>query len=138
MVALSTHEAEFIAATQGYLEALSVRHLLEELGINVPLIHLFLDNQSVIADIKRGAWSSRTRHLDVRYLFLHEEYKTGFMGVHFLPTQHMIADMNTKALAKPKFQEFRDIVLNGNINIDNYLSGGVVNNNHSESEELHD
>ena len=65
VVALSTTEAEYMAATQACKEAVWVKRLLEELGHKQEKITLFCDSQSALHIAKNPAFHSRTKHIGV-------------------------------------------------------------------------
>ena len=65
VVALSTIEAEYMAATQAYKEAIWIKKLMEELKHKQEKIHLYCDSQSVLHIARNPAFHSRTKHIDV-------------------------------------------------------------------------
>ncbi|KAH9086020.1 hypothetical protein Ae201684P_005716 [Aphanomyces euteiches] len=72
VVALSTMEAEYIAASLATQEAMSIRQLLIELRLK-PVgepTRLWCDNQSAIANMQNEATKSRSKHMDIRYHIL--------------------------------------------------------------------
>jgi hypothetical protein len=127
IAALSSHEAEMIALMYSVQQALATRNMLEDLGVCIKKIRVFSDNQSVIEDIKRGQWTNRTRHLDIRYLRLALLYRTGQISMEYVTTEEMIADSMTKALAAPKFRQFTDLLMNAEASVPARLCGGVMN-----------
>ena len=66
-VALSTREAEYIVVTEGSKEALWMRKLLEELGLQQEKYVVYNDRQSVIHLSMNPTFHSRSKHIDVRY-----------------------------------------------------------------------
>ena len=71
-VALSTTEAEFIAAAEATKEAIWLQRFLSELGAPEWPTPLHCDNQSAIALIKNPVLHQRTKHMDVRYFFVRD------------------------------------------------------------------
>ena len=74
VVSLSTSEAEYIAAGDGVKEALFVRAVLsfvapETCGASVKVLE---DNQGTKALIENPLISARSKHIDVRFHFIHE------------------------------------------------------------------
>lgn len=67
IVALSTTEAEYIAATEACKEMLWIQRFLGELGIKQDKYVLYCDSQSAIHLAKNPAFHSRTKHIDLRY-----------------------------------------------------------------------
>ena len=70
-VALSSTEAEYIAAAHAAKEAIWLRRLLTELGENLEFsTTLFVDNQSAIAITRNPEFHDRMKHIEVWYHFL--------------------------------------------------------------------
>lgn len=104
IVSLSSTEAEYIAAAECLKECLYLKVYLSELIGKQVKISLSIDNQSAIQLIKTGSFSKRSKHIDVRYYFIHENYKKGDLDIRYCPTNLQIADMFTKPLSIDKFQ----------------------------------
>src|SRR5258705_13962661 len=67
LVALSTTEAEFIAAVEAGKEMYWMRNLLQELGFPVNAPSVFrIDNQSALSVAKNPKHHGRMKHLDMR------------------------------------------------------------------------
>ena len=64
-VAVSTTEAEYIAAAQATKEALWLRLLLNDLGVPINTFQIMADNQSALKLLKNPVISSRSKHIDV-------------------------------------------------------------------------
>ncbi|GKA40681.1 retrovirus-related pol polyprotein from transposon TNT 1-94 [Tanacetum coccineum] len=62
VVAMSTTEAEYVAAAQASKEAVWLKMLLEELGHEQEKITLFCDNQSALYLARNPAFHSKTKH----------------------------------------------------------------------------
>jgi hypothetical protein len=73
IVALSTCEAEYIAALTATQDAAWIGpHVQELLGMKIgeekpAAVPIRMDNQGAIALAKRDGWNRRTRHMNVRY-----------------------------------------------------------------------
>ncbi|KAH9767897.1 Integrase catalytic domain-containing protein [Citrus sinensis] len=65
VVALSTTEAEYMAATQACKEAIWIKRLLEELGHKQEKISVFCDSQSALHIARNPAFYSKTKHIGV-------------------------------------------------------------------------
>jgi hypothetical protein len=65
VVALSTTEAEYMAATQAYKEAIWMKKLMEELRHKQEKIPLYCDSQSALHIARNPTFHSRTKHIDV-------------------------------------------------------------------------
>lgn len=69
-VALSTTEAEYIAASDSCKEAIWLKGLLDEIGRMQEKVNVFCDSQSAIHLATNPAYHSKTKHIDVRYHFV--------------------------------------------------------------------
>jgi hypothetical protein len=105
---LSFTEAEWYAACEAAKSGKWLRNMLHEIGfpMSEPLI-IFEDNQGCISYGKRSISQSSMKHIDLKYNFLREEIQRGVFDLQRVPTSSNIADIFTKALAKPRFQELR-------------------------------
>jgi hypothetical protein len=103
IVALSTTEAEFVAAASASQEVVWMRALLGELGfpISGPSL-LLLDNQSAIQVGKNPEHHGRMKHLDLRFYWLRNVVVAGQIVLRYVPTANMAADLLTKGLARIK------------------------------------
>jgi hypothetical protein len=107
-VALSTCEAELYAESAAIQEVLWLRGLLKELGLQSHVgSEVFGDNQSAIAVTKNGIKGERTKHVDVKYHFVTETVERGDVRLKWIPTAEQQADIFTKALAQPIFEQLR-------------------------------
>jgi hypothetical protein len=111
LVALSTTEAEYIAAVEAGKEIIWMRQLLAEFGFTVekPSI-LRIDNQSAISVSKNPEHHGRMKHLDLRFYWLRDQVTLGVITPHFVSTEDMPADLLTKSLAKVKVDRFRKMM----------------------------
>jgi hypothetical protein len=97
IVALSTTESEYIAATTSIMEIMWLRNFLQELELlTTGPTTLYQDNQSTIIQISKPVIHSRTRHLDVRFHFIKEQVQQDVIKIQHLPTNQMLADIFTK------------------------------------------
>ena len=71
------------------------------------------DNLFTIQSVKYGRSNSeRTRHIDIKFFFLHHRIKSDHIIITYKSEKEMIADLLTKLLQGKLFQELRDQVLN--------------------------
>jgi hypothetical protein len=103
IVALSTTEAEFVAAASGGQEVIWMHQLLGELGFNVskPSL-LLLDNQSAIQVARNPKHHGHMKHLDLRFYWLRNIIIAGQIVICYVPTADMAANLLTKGLARLK------------------------------------
>ena len=103
VVATSTTEAEYVAATQASKEAIWLKMLLEELGHKQEYVTLFCDSQSALHLARNPAFHSRTKHIRVQYHFVREKVEEGTIDVQKIHTNDNIADFMTKTIIADKF-----------------------------------
>ncbi len=106
-IALSSCEAEYMAASEAAKEALWMRRLLNEFGYGGPQqVTIQADNQSAIALAENPMHHGRTKHIEIRYHFIREKVTEGLIKLAFVPTGEEAADGLTKPLAGEAFTKF--------------------------------
>ena len=104
IVALSSCEAEYIAATSATCQAVWMNRLIRELTNNEEsTIKLMVDNQSEITLSRNTGHHNRTKHIDTRYHFIRECVEDKKIEIAFIRTEDQLGDMFTKALGRLKF-----------------------------------
>ena len=106
-VALSTTEAEFIAATEASKELLWMKKFLSELGFQQERPQLFCDSQSAIHLAKNSTFHSRSKHIDVRYHWIRDVVESKQLQLEKIHTDENGSDMCTKSLPREKFEYCR-------------------------------
>jgi hypothetical protein len=108
-VALSTTEAETIAAVEATKEICHIRLLLRELGHvqEYPTV-LFEDNAACISLVKGNMNTKKTKHYRMKTHFLQEQTEAGTIHLSKVTTGHQLADTFTKPLGKEMFYQYRD------------------------------
>lgn len=109
--ALSTTEAEFVAACESAKEIVWLKQLLSELGENYNCVTLCVDNQSAIKLINNPVYHKRTKHIDVKYNFVREKVELGMIKVQYVSSNNQLADILTKALSTQCFAYLRSHIL---------------------------
>ncbi|KAG6490416.1 hypothetical protein ZIOFF_051712 [Zingiber officinale] len=110
-VALSSCEAEFMAATTAACHALWLRSLASELtGVKPKPVTLFVDNKSAIALMKNPVFHGRNKHIDTRFHFIRECIEKGQIVVEFVNTGEQRVDALTKALPGVKLAAMRQLL----------------------------
>ena len=73
-------------------------------------VTLYQDNMSAMLLEKNGRVSSlsRTKHTEIRYLFIQDRLEKVDIGLEHSHTDKMVADFMTKPLQGKKFSGFRD------------------------------
>jgi hypothetical protein len=106
-VALSSTEAEYIAAAHATKEVVWLRRLLIELGLdlNSPTV-LHVDNQSAIAIACNPEFHDRTKHIEVQHHFLRHKVEGEEICLEYTLTDEQTADVLTKGLVCDKHKRF--------------------------------
>ena len=111
IVALSTTEAEYVAATSAGQEILWLRNLFQELGFPVSgPSTLLLDSASALSVAKNPEHHGRMKHLDLRFYWLRDEVDKGIIFLRHVGTAAMAADILTKALGRVKVLEMQEML----------------------------
>ncbi|XP_076930795.1 uncharacterized protein LOC143595730 [Bidens hawaiensis] len=76
-VALSTTEAEYMAAAEASKELVWLRTFLEELGKKQAEFFLYCDNESAVKLAKNPVYHSKTKHIGRRYHFVRDLISDG-------------------------------------------------------------
>uniref|UniRef100_A0A2N9EW40 Integrase catalytic domain-containing protein n=1 Tax=Fagus sylvatica TaxID=28930 RepID=A0A2N9EW40_FAGSY len=103
-VALSTTEAEYIAATEAGKEMLWMKRFLQDLGLKQDEYVVHCDSQSALDLSKNSTYHSRTKHIDVRYHWLRLIVDQQLMQLRKIHTDKNPADMLTKVVPKEKLE----------------------------------
>jgi hypothetical protein len=89
-VAKYTMEAEYIACSI----AVWIKCFVDSLKLDIQdrSVNVFCDNKSPISLIKKGANSSKGKHIDVNYHYIQDIVKIEEIKVHFVPSAEMMAN----------------------------------------------
>uniref|UniRef100_A0A2N9EIR8 CCHC-type domain-containing protein n=1 Tax=Fagus sylvatica TaxID=28930 RepID=A0A2N9EIR8_FAGSY len=110
IVAMSTTEAEYMAIAEAAKEALWLKGLVKELGLNQGGVQMHCDSQSAIYLAKNQVYHARTKHIDVRFHKIRELIVTGDIVLEKVHTSENAADMLTKPVTTAKFKHCLDLV----------------------------
>ena len=104
-MAMSMAEAKYIACIIAVQEALWLRHFL--CGIDVIsedwLAPMNIDSTSVILMVTRPKFSSRSKHIEIKYHFVCEKTENGEVKTPYLPSKELIIHALTKLLPTEEF-----------------------------------
>jgi len=104
LVALSTAEAEYVAAASCCAQLLWIKQQLSYFGLSIERVPIFCDNTSAINIAKNHVQHKRTKHIDIRHHFLRDNVEKGQISMNFCATEQQIVDIFTKALAREHFE----------------------------------
>ncbi len=111
VVALSSTEAEYVALSSAAQQAVWIRRLLGELGVDVsdptPICE---DNQGAVCLATNPVHHKKTKHIAIRHHYIRQCVADGSINLHYVPTNDMIADILTKPLPRVKFQRLRPMM----------------------------
>ncbi len=108
-VALSTAEAEYIAACSASCEAVWLRKLLTGMfGMEIEATVILCDNQSCIKMTENPVFHDKSKHIEIRYFYIRNLVTKGAVKLIYVSTDEQVADMLTKPLSCGKFKYFRD------------------------------
>jgi hypothetical protein len=102
-IALSTAEAEYVAAGQCCAQLLWMRQTLRDFGYNLSKVPLLCDNESAIRMADNPVEHSRTKYIDIRHHFLRDHQQKGDIEVYHISTENQLADIFTKPLDEKIF-----------------------------------
>ena len=107
LTAQSTVESELQALSYGAWEAVYLSNFLMELGFKTFSWAPIKSDSTVALSVTGNAmFSSRTKHIALRFFFVQELIKRNKITLHHnKPTQQMLADIATKHLSKQRFRE---------------------------------
>jgi hypothetical protein len=101
-VALSTAEAEYVAAGQCCAHLLWMRQNLRDFGYNLSKVLLLCDNESAIHLTDNPVEHNRTKHIDIRHHFLRDHQQRGDINIYHISNENQLADIFTKPLDEKK------------------------------------
>ncbi|GJR64139.1 hypothetical protein Tco_0010204 [Tanacetum coccineum] len=120
IIAMSSAEAEYVAAAGCCAQVLWIKSQLADYDILYDKVPIFCDNTSAIVISNNPVLHSRTKHIDIRYHFIRDHILKGDIELHFVPTELQLADIFTKPLAEPSFT--RLVAELGMLNIEKQVS----------------
>ena len=103
-VAISTTEAEIVAASEAAREVVWLKRLLNELVALDGVPEIQIDNEAAIRLAQNPEYHRRTKHIQTRHFFIREQVAEGEIGVKSVTTELQVADALTKALLGPRLK----------------------------------
>ena len=110
IVALSSCEAEFMAATEAAKQGIWLQKLLGEITSDSKKALIRIDNKSAISLTKNPVFHGRSKHIHKRFHFIRECVEEGLVAVSHVAGKEQKADILTKALGRLKFKEMRSFI----------------------------
>ncbi|GJS02705.1 putative ribonuclease H-like domain-containing protein [Tanacetum coccineum] len=97
IIANSTTEAEYVAATNCCGKALWIQNQMLDYGFNFMNTKIYIDNESTICIVKNLVFHSKTKHIEIRHYFIRDSYEKKLIQVIKIHTDLNVADLLTKA-----------------------------------------
>ncbi|GJT59375.1 putative ribonuclease H-like domain-containing protein [Tanacetum coccineum] len=104
VVANSTTEAEYVAASSCCGQVLWIQNQLLDYGYNFMHTKIFIDNNSTICIIKNPVFHSKTKHIEIRHHFIRDCNEKKLIQMVKIHTDKNVADLLTKAFDVSRFQ----------------------------------
>jgi hypothetical protein len=115
LVTLSSTESELVALVDGTKRLIPLVGLLKFFGLykrSEPAI-VMCDNKSVLHLIANGGgFSGKSRHMRVRWHFVHEMLTSGLIQIDHIPGDDNPTDLLTKPIGGNRFRKLRKMILN--------------------------
>eukprot|EP00253_Pinus_taeda_P035204 PITA_35204 len=108
VVALSTTEEKYMAATHASMEAVWLQRLCSSMGLVQGAIRIDCDSQIGIFLAKNPAYHSKTKHINVQYHFVRDMIEDKKVFPVKVDTLKNIADALTKSVNSKKFSWCRE------------------------------
>jgi hypothetical protein len=105
--ALSTAEAEYVAAGQCRSQLLWMRQTLWDFVYNLSKVPLLCDNESAIRLADNLVEHSHTKHIDIRHHFLRDHQQRRDIDIYHISTENQLAGIFTKPLDEKRFCRLR-------------------------------
>nr|KAJ0210184.1 hypothetical protein LSAT_V11C400173380 [Lactuca sativa] len=97
-VAISTAEAEYVAAGRCCAQLLWIQNQLLDYGIKFSKTPIYCDNTSAIKITQNPVQHSKTKHIEIRHHFIRDNVEKGKVVLEHVKTSEQLADIFTKAL----------------------------------------
>ena len=109
----SSTEAEIVGVDDVIGPMMWTNNFLKAQGYNCDSI-LLQDNESAIKLETNGRASAgkRSRHMNIRYFFVHDMKEKGHIQIKYCPTDKILGDYMSKPLHGKKFNDQRNAILN--------------------------
>ena len=118
LTAMSTMEAELVASALAMKEAVFCSNMLTELGFGKEFAQLpvYCDNTATVHALGKRSFSSRTKHIALRFFFIRELVTEGRISIHSVPTEDNLADIGIKHFNKHRFKHLIDLINKFDVN----------------------
>jgi hypothetical protein len=108
-VSTSTTESEYVALSLACRQMQWFQKAFADLRIDVQCA-LRCDNTGAISIAENDQVNDRTKHIDIHYHKVREEYRKGTFELLYVPSGQNLADICTKTLPKPTHEDLASTV----------------------------
>mmetsp|Transcript_59891 Transcript_59891/g.147173 ORF Transcript_59891/g.147173 Transcript_59891/m.147173 type:complete len:332 (-) Transcript_59891:884-1879(-) len=110
----SSTECELVGVDEAMARIIWTRYFIQAQGYDVDESIVYQDNKSAMLLENNGMMSSskRTRHINIRYYFVHDRILNKEVKVEYCNTKEMVADFFTKPLQGHLFYKLRAEIMN--------------------------
>jgi len=104
LITLSTAEAEYVAAMHAAKECIWLRRLIDNIFRHLTSIPtpMYCNNQAALRLATDDNYHTRTKHIDIRFHYIHQTVADKHIKLKYCPTNDMTADILMKPLPKHK------------------------------------
>ena len=107
-VAISTTEAEIVAASEAAREIVWLQRLMQSMITMYDTPVLYVDNEAAVKLAQNPEFHRRTKHIRIRHFYVRERVSEDELEVKRVSTELQLADIMTKPLHKPRLQMLCD------------------------------
>ena len=104
MVAISTTEAEIVAANEAAKEIIWLKRLFQEIDRLDRAPILQVDNTAAMRLAQNPEFHRRTKHIANKHFFIREKIAEGEFGIDQISTEEQLADMMTKPILSTRLR----------------------------------
>ena len=111
-IALSSCEAEFVAATDSGKAILYIRTILEEIGVpqqQATILHI--DNNGALNMANQSQPTRNTRHMELKHFTIQQWVERDILYLKRISSEHNYADAMTKVMGRNKFYQHFDYIM---------------------------
>ena len=109
-VAISTAEAEYVAASPSCSQVVWMQHQLQDYGLTYLNTTIYCDNDAAIQIVKNPVFHSKTKHIDIKVHFIRDCFDRGLIKLEQIDTDANAADLFTKPVNSSKFKVLVDFL----------------------------
>ncbi|GKA50531.1 retrovirus-related pol polyprotein from transposon TNT 1-94 [Tanacetum coccineum] len=106
-LAISTTEAKNVSAGKACQQVLWMKQALIDYDVRLDDVPIMCDNKGLIDLSENPVQHSRTKHIEIRHHFLHDNVQKGHISIEKVSSVNNIADILTKPLKRELFNYLR-------------------------------